>query len=142
MKENMMVPMSDAQAIVSSVENASGEIFHSFPVETHEDKMKLYSATSAEGVTLKSCVNKKIKMSDVVIMPVEVKNDDGTQGIVPRSTIITEDGQYITATSWGVFNSLKRVSAIFGGLHFEKPLVITPVEVKTKNGFTLNLNLA
>lgn len=144
MEENKMVavnPMSDAQVIIDGIVNASNSIFHSFTVETSEDKVKLYNATTVDGQTLKSSVNKVLEVVDVVIMPVDVRNDDGTNATVPRTTLITKKGEYVTATSWGAYNSIKKIAAIFGGLHFETPLKITPVEVKTKSGFTINLKL-
>lgn len=141
MEENKMVALTENQRIVEGIENAASEIFHSFTVETKEDRMKLYNATSVEGKTLKSSINKVIEVVDVVAMPVEVRNDDGTQSTVPRVTLISKKGEFFTATSWGVYNSLRKIAGIFGGLHFEEPLKISPVEVKTKAGFTINLQL-
>lgn len=138
---NEISVVNENTAIVQGIVNAADDLFSSFSVDTHEDKVKLYNATSSEGVTLKSMVNKEIIMKDVVIMPVEVKNDDGTTSIVPRTTIIDKSGKIITATSWGVYNSIKKISAIFGGLHFEDGLKISPFEVKTKGGFTINIKI-
>lgn len=141
MKDTQMVPANENQAIVSSLNNAGNELYSSFGVESVEDRMKLYNATSSEGVTLKSMVNKTIELVDVVVMPVEVKNDDGSTSIVPRTTLIDKNGKLVTATSWGVYNCVKKIAAIFGGLHFETPLKVEPFEVKTKGGFTLNLKI-
>ena len=141
MEEKRIAQVSESQQIVDGVVNAQSEIFCSFQVTDNKDRMKLYNATSAEGETVKSCINKIIKMVDAVIMPVEVKNEDGTTALVPRVTMIDEKGKFYSATSWGVYNSLKKISAIFGGLHFEEAISISPVEVKTKNGFTINLKL-
>lgn len=129
--------------IVNSMNDTSNVMYQSFQAETKADRIKLFNASSGDGETVKSNLNKRIDIADVIVIPVEVKNEDGTSDIVPRSTIITQDGRYISATSWGVFNSLQKLAKIFDGLHFEKDDYITvmPVEVKTKNGFTINLRV-
>lgn len=142
--ENTMAvvsPMNESQEIISSIQNAGSEIFHSFDVATKKDQIKLFNATSGDGETVKENINKTLEIVDVVVMPVDVLNEDGTTATVPRTTLITKEGRQISATSWGVFNSMKRINAIFGGLHFDEPLKIVPVEVKTKNGFTINMKL-
>lgn len=136
------VHASEAAIIIEGINNASNEIFHSFPVESYEDRIKLYNATSSDGETVKDNINKILNVVDVVVMPVEIKNDDGSTGTVPRVTLITADGKMVSAASWGVYNSTKKIAAIFGGLHFDPPIKVIPVEVKTKNGFTMNLKLA
>lgn len=142
MKENnQMIPMTDSEAIVQGMRDTSSELYSSFDAVTSEDKIKLYNALSADGETVKSAINKKIAMVDCVILPVEVINEDGSKSTVPRVTILDKDGKGYTATSWGVYNSIKKISAIFGGLHFDVPMLIQPVEVKTKNGFTINLKV-
>lgn len=141
MKENSMIIATEAQSIVTGIQNAANEIFHSFTVETMEDKIKLFNATNGDGQTIKENVNKVLEVVDVVIMPVEVKDEDGSTSTVPRTTLITKKGDLISATSWGVYNSVKKINAIFGSLHFEGGIKISPVEVKTKGGFTINLKL-
>lgn len=142
MKENFSVmPESEAQSLVSGINNASSEIFCSFKVESMQDKIKLYNATNSEGVSLKQSINKKIKIVDVVVIPMTVKNEDGTESIVPRTTLIADDGTQYTAGSWGVYNSIKKINAIFGNLHFDEPITIVPIDVKTKSGSTINLRV-
>lgn len=152
MKENT-TPMQESAAeivpayadtvghIMDGIRNASSDIYASFTAETHADRIKLYNATAGEGQTLKENLNKVLEVVDVVIMPVDVMNDDGTTSTVPRTTLITKKGDCVSATSWGIYNSVKKIMGIFGSLHFDEPLKVSPVEVKTKNGFTMNLRL-
>lgn len=137
----MIERVSETEGIIGSIKNAADEIYHSFDVDTPEKKKILYNATTSSEGTLKENVNKVIEVVDVVIMTVEVINDNGEKSLNARTTLITKDGKFLSATSWGIYNSVKRLMAIYGGLHFDPPLKVAPVEVKTKNGFTLNLKL-
>lgn len=128
-------------SIIDSMKYASNDLYTSFPIETLEDKISVYNAMSGSGESLKSNANKVINMVDVIVVPVDLTNDDGTISKIPRTTIIAEDGTYYSSTSYGVYNSIRKISAVFGGLHFDPPLKISPVEVKTKNGFTINIKL-
>lgn len=127
--------------VVSDIMTAGSDLYHSFAIESIEDKRKLFNSMSGDGESVKENVNKTLNVVDVVVFPVEVLNDDGTKNVVPRTTLILQDGSFCSATSWGVYNSVKRMAAIFGSLHFEPALRVVPVEVKTKNGFTINLRL-
>lgn len=139
----MLTPFEDQSAvIVSGLNDTSNVMFHSFDVDTKEDKIKLFNACSSDGTPVKSMVNKEITIKDVVVLPVELEDDVGNRTINPRTVIIADDGKYYTATSWGVYRSIQKLNAIFGGLHFEDGLKVEPKEVSTKKGFTINLVVA
>lgn len=136
----MMTPFEDQSAIiVSGLNDSSNVMYHSFNVDSKEDKIKLFNACSSDGTPVKSMINKEIIIKDVVVLPVELEDDGGTRTINPRTVIISKDGTYYTATSWGVYRSIQKLNAIFGGLHFEDGLKVVPKEVSTKKGFTINL---
>lgn len=148
MKDNEMI-VNDEKTIATvgemninkDFDEQTQSMYISFKPEDMEDKKLLYSATTG-GTLLKEVLNKKIKMMDVVIMEGTVADKkSGAVNVVPRVSIITIEGETYVASSWGVYNCLKRIKAIFGTLHFEDGLAITPVQVATKNGFTMNLKL-
>lgn len=127
--------------IIANINNKESSMFISFTPKSIEDKKLLYEATT-NGTSLKEVLNKPIKMMDVIVSEAEVKNEkDGTTATVPRISIITVEGEIYTASSWGVYNCLSRINGIFGTLHFDDGLTIVPVQVKTKNGFTINLRV-
>lgn len=130
-----------SKSIVDGLEESSSLLYVSFDSDTPENKIKLYNASSGEGERLKNHLNKQVIMMDAVIMPVKLVGESGEESVVPRTSIITKDGSVLTATSWGVYRSLQKINAIFGGLHFENGLVFVPVEVKTKKGSTVNLKV-
>lgn len=141
MEEKRMAAISEGQEIINGLTSASSEVFASFDISEKQDKIKLYNATTGDGDSVKSHLNKVIDVVDVVVMPVDLKNDDGVSSTVPRVTLITKDGKFLSSSSWGVYNSIKKIASLFGGLHFDEPLKISPVEVQTKKGFTINLKL-
>lgn len=133
--------------IIANLTHKEEAMYLSFTPETMEDKKLLYEATT-NGTPLKDVVNKTIKLMDVIVTQAEVKNEneldvDGnpTTSLVPRVSIITTEGEIYMASSWGVYNCLSRINSIFGTLHFDDGLAIVPYQVKTKNGFTMNLKV-
>lgn len=138
---NEIATVDKNREIIEGVKNTDDLMYCSFTVETTEDKVKLYNATSSEGESVKSHVNKEFMLRDVIIMPAEIVDDEKGNQIVPRITFITADGKCLTATSWGLYRSVQKIASIFGGLHFDDPIKVCPVEVRTKKGFTMNLKL-
>lgn len=136
----MAVIRDESAAIVAGITESNDVMYSSFTQDDIETKRLMYQATNG-GTPIADVKNKTLEMRDVVVMAIEVKNDDGTTSIVPRSSIITKDGKAYSATSWGVYNCLKRLNAIFGTLHFEDGLKIVAKDVKTKAGSTISLDL-
>lgn len=138
--ENNIIANRDQEAmdIVNGITKAGEGIYTSFEAVTLDDKKLLYNASS-NGQPIKDVKNRTLEMVDVVVIPSELEGKDGTRSMVPRTTIICKDGSMYTAASWGIYNSLKRVNAIFGTLHFPDGLKISPIDVATKNGSTINI---
>lgn len=130
-----------SRSIVDGLNNSDSLLYVSFDSNTPESKIKLYNASSGEGERIKSYLNMPITILDCVIMPVKLMGEGGEENVVPRVSLITKEGTTLTSTSWGVYRSLQKINAIFGTLHFEKGLVVIPLEVKTKKGSTLNLKV-
>lgn len=139
--ENKEIVMSEEVQIVDNIKNATDQMFCSFDCNTPEERKKLYNATTGTQKSLKDQINKVIAVTDVIVVPTDMKNSDGATVKVPRITLIDKKGEMYTASSWGIYNCIKRIHAIFGTLHFDEGLAVTPKDVKTKSGSTLNLEL-
>lgn len=131
---------NNALTMVENMNNKDNIMFISFEPESLEDKKMVYEATT-NGTSLREVVNKTIKIQDVIVTPSEVTNDNGETSLVPRISIITTEGEIYIATSWGIYNCLNRINSIFGTLHFDEGLAVTPYQVTTKKGFTMNLKI-
>lgn len=138
--EKEIMNLTEGQTIISSIKNSNSEIFCSFEATTEEDRKLLYNA-SMSGTSIKEVKNKTINLMDVIIMPVDVTNEDGTTSVVPRVALISVEGEIFVGTSWGMYNSLKRIQAIYGTLHFDNGLKISPIDVPTKKGSTITIKL-
>lgn len=55
---------------------------------------------------------------------------------LPRIVLIDNEGHSYRCASLSVLNSLKRIFDVFGFPPFIPPIVIKPVQVKTKKGYT------
>ena len=102
-----------------------------------------YNAVSQPDVALKECVNIPIAMVHVSIEVCEVHSEQNGDVIAPRVVIMDEDGKSYQAVSVGVYQSLKRIFALFGTPDtWSEPLTVVPMLISTKKGQVLSLRLA
>lgn len=102
-----------------------------------------YNAVSQPDISLKECVNIPIAMTHVSIEVCEVHSEQNGDVIAPRVVIMDEDGKSYQAVSVGVYQSLKRIFALFGTPDtWSKPLTVVPMLTSTKKGQVLSLRLA
>lgn len=114
----------------------------SFSLDTSEAKVMAYNAINSPDFKISDMINKTIAIADVVMVPVSlVSEETGEVEGAMRSIIIDENGNTYTATATGIFNSLKNIYLIYGGLHFEEPLQVVVQQVQTKRGNTLTLKI-
>lgn len=129
-----------------------GQQFTSFHVDTFEEKKALYNVINAPDYRISEFINKQIDLRDVVINAVFLtadRDEKESNGWAPRGEnydafrviLIDKDNKSYTATSSGIYNSVKNIFNIFGSLHFDEPMPVEITQVKTKNGNTLTLTL-
>nr|DAU54327.1 MAG TPA: Single stranded DNA binding protein [Caudoviricetes sp.] len=122
--------------------------FCSMDLSTDDAKARLFNAVSNPDKKLTECANMKIALKDVYIEPQvlvrtdENGNDTGEVEEVNRMVLIDDKGVSYTCCSKGVFNSLRRIIALYGMPNiWEKPIVITPINVSRGNRQFLNIKL-
>ena len=102
-----------------------------------------YNAVSQPEMSLKECVNIPIAMSHVSVEVCEVHSEQDGVVIAPRVVIIDKDGRSYRSVSVGVYQSLKRIFALFGTPDtWDDPLTVVPMLTSTKKGQVLTLRLA
>lgn len=115
----------------------------SFEQTDFESKKRIYNALNKADAGLKEMLNREINLVDVAVVGTMRTNPETGEVVqLHRSVLFDGNGNTYVSMSEGVYNSLKRISEIFGTLHFDNPLVIIPREIKTKNGFTIVLEVA
>ena len=128
--------------ILEGINTATSSIYCSFIAETANDKAKLYNALNAPEVKIADHIGKEINVKDVIIEPVEIVDEKtGEVRTAPRVTLIDVAGHTYTATSYGIYNALKRIFGLYGSPTWEEGI---PVRVRQiTNGqnriFTLDI---
>lgn len=141
MNETLTV-VNKKSEIIDGINTATSAIYSSFVAETANDKAKLYNALNSPEVRIADHIGKEINVKDVIIEPVEIVDDKtGEVRTTPRVTLIDDAGHTYTATSYGIFNSLKRIFGLYGSPTWEDGI---PVRVRQiTNGanriFTLDI---
>ena len=102
-----------------------------------------YNAVSQPDTSLKECVNIPIAMTHVSVEVCEMHSEQNGDVIAPRVVIMDKDGKSYQAVSIGVYQSLKRIFALFGTPDtWTAPLTVVPMLTSTKKGQVLSLRLA
>lgn len=103
-------------------------MFCSFVAETPEDKKKLYNAMNSSENKIADHVGEVIAIKDIFCETVTIiKEDTGEKVVAPRIVLIDDKGATYNSTSFGIFNSLKKLMQVFG-----VPTWNEPVKVKVK----------
>lgn len=103
-------------------------MFCSFEAVTPEDKKKLFNAMNSSENALGDHIGETIAVKDVFCETVTiVREETGEKIIAPRIVLIDEKGNTFNSTSFGIFNSLKKLMQVFG-----VPTWHEPVKVKVK----------
>lgn len=99
--------------------------------ETQDEKARLFNIISNPDKALKENINIPIEMTAFFVEFVEMPNEEtGEQEPCPRVVIVDKNGVSYTSISFGIFNSLSRLTAIVGMPDvWEKPVTVV---VKSK----------
>ena len=134
----------NAEAIKSASEVMStGMSYTNMDLSNMSVAKDFYNAVSQPDTSLKECVNIPIAMTHVSVEVCEVHSEQNGDVIAPRVVIMDKDGKSYQATSIGVYQSLKRIFALFGTPDtWSEPLTVVPMLTSTKKGQVLSLRLA
>ena len=122
--ENTLAPLTQAAEIVNAFSASAPAFFCSFAPKSDAEKVELYNAMNAPDVKLSDHIGQEINMRDVIIEPVEIQNEDGTQTTAPRIIIIDTDGNSYHCVSTGIYNALRRLAGIFGAPTWQNGLKV------------------
>ena len=96
---------------VMNTENC--ETVYAVAVKTKEEKIEMFNAVSNPSFLMSDCINQKIAIKNISITPVDIVNENGEIIKLPRTVILSKDGNSYTATSIGIYNSIKSIYSIF-----------------------------
>lgn len=116
----------------------TGMSYTDYNTSDRKAAVDFYNAVSNPTGKLKEHVNEVLDMAHVSIEVSELKTGE----LAPRIIIVTADGNSYQCVSIGVYQSLKRIFALFGTPEtWAEPLKIKPVLTSTAKGQVLSLQL-
>ena len=142
MNEIITTTNSKKNEILEGINTATASIYCSFIAETANDKAKLYNALNAPEVKIADHIGKEITMKDVIIEAVDIVDEKtGEVRTTPRITLIDVSGHTYTATSYGIYNSLKRIFALYGEPTWDEgiPVRVRQITKGANRVFTLDI---
>lgn len=141
MNETLTV-VNKKSEIIDGINTATASIYSSFVAESNDDKAKLYNALNSPEVRIADHIGKEINVKDVIIEPVEIVDEKtGEVRTAPRVTLIDVNGHTYTATSYGLYNSLKRIFGLYGSPTWEEgiPVRVRQITSGANRIFTLDI---
>lgn len=114
------------------------------PKQGDKEQAKIvYNAMNNPTYNLRDFVNKVIKVENVLIEISDLLNEEtGEIDRVPRTVLITPDGESYRATSKGVFNSIKNAYIALGEAPWEGGIDFEVKQVSVGRGQMLTLQMA
>jgi hypothetical protein len=122
--------MSDTQALATidlqnELSEKSTSTFCSVQGGDRKAKALVYNAMNNPTHRIGDCINKKLKIKDVLAELIELESEEtGEMQVVPRVVLIDEKGESYQAVSTGIFNAVKKAIAVFGAPTWDEPLEI------------------
>ena len=122
--QNLVPKETPATMMESSI---FGGCYCSLPMNTDEEKKKIFNATNRADASLRECINMPIEMMGLYIEPIEfeAKDDDGRP------------------CSMGAYNSIKRIVSMYGLPDtWDKPITIVPGLVTSGKNQVLTITIS
>lgn len=128
---NAVVVVQPTKELSVDLSDTAKSNYSSIKGDSREEKAKLFKAKSSPDKRLSDCINQKIYAKDVYMEIVTITNDEtGEVQDCPRVVLLDKDGISYTSVSFGIFNSLKSLVAVYGEPTWEEPI---PVIVRQKD---------
>ena len=126
--------MENQNALTLFSQSAS-DVFSSKEVKTVEDKKALFNALETCDCLLNDCVNKEITIKDVYCEKTQIA-DEETGEVKPkyRTILFDIDGKTYATGSYGIYNVIKKLIAIYGLPTWEDGLTVKVIKQKVKDG--------
>lgn len=117
--------------------------FCSMEAKTDNDKKALFKAANNPDKRISDMINMKIKVKDIYVETVMVKdrNDDTIMRPAPRIVLIDEQKVSYQCVSVGMLGALKKLIAIYGLPTWDKPIEIEIKQITKGDRSLLTFNV-
>lgn len=114
----------------------NNNIYCSIVAKDNEEKKKLFNALENCDLLLNDCVGQTIAMKDLYIEAYENEEEDsGEVKTKYRTIIFDEDGQTYATGSYGIYNVLNKIVAIYGLPNtWAEPVKVEVIKKPTRDG--------
>ena len=111
------------------------ESYCSLKGATREEKMAMYNAVNSPDYKLSDFTGKVIEIKDVVIEQVQLTEESsGEVKNQARVVLIDVKGKSYQCVSNGIYNSIKKIIAIFGEPTWDEPVNVEVQNLSTAKG--------
>lgn len=112
---NEWLAVAGERNFVEEMQDTRSSIYCSLKAKTDEEKDVMYNAANNPEFALADAIGQTLAVTDMLIETVKITDDEtGVENYAPRIVLITNDGKTYQCVSTGVFNSLRKMVAIYG----------------------------
>ena len=142
MNEKQLEVVNEKVTFIESLESANNLFFCTMSVEDEKGKYNLYKVMNNPDYRTSDCINQKIKIRDVYCEAVDcVSEQTGEVTTCPRVVLIDMNGKSYVSVSFGIYNSLRKLFAIFGAPTWENGVEVTVKQKTNKDHKILILDV-
>lgn len=138
----IVVGATDVAGAIAGL-NTPGSSFYSSITGGDFAQRKLVAAALTSSSPIDEHLGETIDLVNVIVMPVELADDQGTINTAPRVILIDKDSNAYHATSVGLLSAIRNLFATLGEpATWPEALPVKVVQQKGRNGFkffTINL---
>lgn len=132
MEETKMIVRNENENLMTGNKK---NMYCSVIAKTVDDKKALYNALESADVLLNDIVGSVIKIKDVYCEEKQVIDDEtGELKNKYRTILFDIDGKTYATGSYGIFNAIKRICAIYGMPTWDEGIEVEIGKQKTKDG--------
>lgn len=106
--------MENEEKNLTIFNGANNNVYCSLHVETTEEKKKLFNTLESCDLLLNDCVGQVIAIKDVYVEEKQVQDEEGNLKTKFRTILFDEVGQTYATGSYGIYNILRKIFAIYG----------------------------
>lgn len=121
--------------LMNVMNNENCETVYAVTVKTKEEKIEMFNAVSNPTFLMSDCINQEITIKNISITPVSITNELGEIVKLPRTVILSNNGLSYTATSVGIYNSIKSIYSIFKEEILAGEITVRIKQKTTRNGY-------
>lgn len=130
---NDLINVTNANAIMN--EEVTQAFVTSVKADTDEEKKKLFHIMQDADKSLSEHINEIIVIKDIFIEKVDCTNTNtGEIEVCPRVVLIDVQGVSYGCVSFGILNSIQKISVLFGEPTWENGISVKIKQKSTKKG--------